>query len=299
MPRILITGKNGQIGRALLSAPWPPDCAVVAKDRHELDVSDARSVAEVVTAVRPHLIVNTAAFTAVDAAEDEEARAFAVNDAGVGLLAEAAQRAGCPLIHFSTDYVFDGSKGGEYREDAATNPLGAYGRSKLAGEQRLARSSAEYLNLRLSGVYDAAGSNFVRAILKAATSRPELTVVDDQTCGPTWSRDIASAVARLGARILSDEASFPWGTYHFCTRPSLTWYAFANEIFEIAARYGVPKPTITPIPGAEYPAKARRPKDPALNCDKFVATFAMPLPDRTVALEKVLKQILTDDASAA
>lgn len=300
MPTILITGKDGQVGRALRAANWPADYSIVAHNRTTMDISNPDRVLQAVSEACPTLILNTAAYTAVDDAEDHEETAYAVNDLAVGYLADAARQIDCPVVHFSTDYVFDGSQEAEYTENDTTKPLNTYGASKLAGETRLRDRLDQHIILRISGVFDDAGRNFVRAILKAGATRPELSVIDDQTCGPTWSVDIAEAVVDIAVSLLENRTRSParWGTYHFCSRPSISWLQFANEIFDLAAQSGYQRPQVRAIPGTEYPAKALRPRNPALDCRKVVDTFGVKLPDRVAALRAVVPLILADQSGA-
>lgn len=291
MHHILITGAKGQVGSALAGVTWPEYCRIAAYDRQALDITNREAVVRAVGRMRPSLIINTAAYTTVDLAEDEPDKAYAVNDLAVGYLAEAAAEAGSPLIHFSTDYVFNGETDADYMEEASTQPLGEYGKSKLAGEQRLQSMWPSHIIIRASGVFDATGKNFVRTIFNTGRTRGELTVVNDQTVGPTWAVDIAKAVVSVAAGVLTGALEPPWGIYHYCSKPTLTWFDFAHEIFDVAAELGFERPAINPIAGADYPAKARRPKNPALNCQKFERTFGLAMPGRSHALRTVLKEI--------
>ncbi|MFT4583109.1 MAG: dTDP-4-dehydrorhamnose reductase [Gammaproteobacteria bacterium] len=291
MTTVLITGKDGQVGRALCAAQWPNSYHIKAYDRHSLDVTSSEAVIKTVTALRPDLIINAAAFTAVDLAEEQAELAFAVNDLSVGNLAQAAHDSSIPIIHFSTDYVFDGDLGRDYREDDATNPQNVYGQSKLQGEQRLQRTCSDHVILRTSCVFDAVGTNFVRTIFNAGVKRGELTVVADQTCGPTWSVHIAEATVLIALKILGKKLVDPWGVYHFSSKPSLTWFDFTELIFDVAEKFAVPRPVLHRIAGADYAAVAKRPSGPSFDCSKFQRVFSGGVPDLEAALTHVVAQL--------
>jgi dTDP-4-dehydrorhamnose reductase len=253
--RILLTGKNGQVGSALL-ATLPALGDVVALDRAQLDLGDPDSIRSAVRNARPQVIVNAAAYTAVDRAENEEALALRVNRDGPAVLAEEAKRTGALLVHFSTDYVFDGEKAGAYVEGDAPNPLNAYGRSKLAGERAVEGSGCRYLVFRTSWIYAATGRNFYLTMLRLARERKPLRVVDDQHGAPTSSRMVAAATASALAKL----PQYP-GLYHMSAVGSTTWYGFAQAIFREA---GVTA-HVTPIASRDYPSAARRPRNCVLD----------------------------------
>ncbi|HEX6266246.1 MAG TPA: dTDP-4-dehydrorhamnose reductase, partial [Burkholderiales bacterium] len=231
--RILLVGRNGQVGRELAQALAPLG-EVNAPSRAQLDLTDADRIAAVVRGASPEVIVNAAAYTAVDRAESEPDAAFSVNASAPRLLAEEAARLGALLVHYSTDYVFDGEKAGPYAEDDTPRPLNVYGASKLAGERAIAAAGCRHLILRTSWVYGPHGSNFMRTILRAARERPELRVVDDQWGAPTSS----TALARATARLLP---SHPEGLYHITAAGKTTWYGFARAI---VARAGLRTPVV-------------------------------------------------------
>ncbi|CAG0963690.1 dTDP-4-dehydrorhamnose reductase [Burkholderiales bacterium] len=281
MAAILVTGAAGQLGCELVHALAPLG-EVVGVDRAQLDLADPGAIVATVRRVKPALIVNAGAYTSVDLAEKEPALAEAVNGVAPGVLAEEAKRAGALLVHWSTDYVFDGAAGAPYDEDAPARPLSSYGRSKLAGERAVAASGARALVFRTSWVYGRRGRNFLLTMQRLAAERPEIRVVDDQTGVPNWCRDLARATARLASHGL------PWlaergGLYHMSARGSTTWYGFARAILA-----GVASARVVPITSAEYPTPARRPAYGVLGTARFERTFGFALPDWHTSLAECL-----------
>ena len=282
--RILLTGSKGQVGSALVPVLAPLG-EVSAFDRQGLDLLDPQSIGSAIAKVRPDVIINAAAYTAVDRAEREQDAAFAVNSQAVKDLARAAKSINALLIHFSTDYVFDGEKRAPYVEADATAPLSVYGHSKLAGEQAIAASGCRHFIFRTSWVYGPAGRNFLHAILAAAKAKPELRVVNDQHGAPTSSLAIAHAMGQLLSR--SDFSKQPGGTFHLSAAGETSWHGFAKEILSLA-RLDTP---LTPISSAEYAAAARRPANSLLDNAKFNAAFGAALPDWRQGLAAVLAAI--------
>lgn len=279
---ILLTGARGQLGREL-AAVLPAVGEVVACDRTMLDLADRDAIVNVVRDVAPRVIVNAAAYTAVDRAERERDAAFAINAHAPAILADEARRTNALLIHYSTDYVFDGAATAPYDESAPVHPLNVYGESKLAGELAIAASGAAALTLRTSWVYGRHGQNFLVTMQKLAAERREVRVVADQTGVPNWSRSLARATARLlGQRIerLADRA----GLYHLSARGSATWYAFARAILRDASDIRV-----LPITTADYPTPARRPAYGVLDASRFARTFEFGLPDWQELLDECLE----------
>ena len=282
--RILLTGSKGQVGSALVPALAPLG-EVSAFDRQTLDLLDLQSIKNTVARVKPDIIVNAAAYTAVDRAEREKDLALEVNFRAVKELAREARSIDALLIHFSTDYVFDGEKPAPYVETDAPNPLSVYGSSKLEGERAIAASGCRHLIFRTSWVYGPAGRNFLHAILAAAKTKPELRVVDDQRGAPTSSMAIAGAVAQvLSAANLSKK---PGGIYHLSAAGETTWHGFATEILK---GKGLNTPVVA-IRSNEYPVAARRPKNSLLDNSKLGATFGIALPDWRQSLPAVLAAI--------
>jgi dTDP-4-dehydrorhamnose reductase len=263
--RILLTGRDGQVGWELQKTLAPLG-ELTALGLAELDLSDAGRLREAVREANPDVIVNAAAYTAVDKAESERDVAFAVNATAPGILAEEAKRNGALLVHYSTDYVFDGTKPAPYVEEDEPNPLNVYGASKLAGERAIAASGCRHLILRTSWVYGPRGSNFYLTMLRLARERPELRVVDDQVGAPTSSL----AIARATAQLLRRDAL---GLYHMCAAGVTTWCGFARAIL---ARAGVATPVVA-IGTEDYPMPAKRPLNSRLNCSRLHAAFGVAL----------------------
>ena len=279
--RILVTGAGGQVGREL--ATWlAPHGEVIALDRAGLDLADADAIVATMRELEPALVVNAAAYTAVDNAERDRDAAFAVNGRAPGVFAEEARRQGAILIHYSTDYVFDGTATRPYREDDPVAPMSVYGASKLEGERAVAASGAKAVVLRTSWVYGLTGRNFLLTIRRLAAEREELRIVADQTGVPNWSRMLARITAQLvpqGLPAIAERA----GLYHLSATGSTTWHGFARAIVG-----DVERPRVVPIPTHEYPLPARRPAYAVLDPSRFAATFGIALPDWRAALAECL-----------
>ena len=294
MKPILLTGCDGQVG-AELRGPLAALGPVVACNRGALDLADSRAIRDTVRRLQPAVIVNAAAYTAVDRAEEETELAEAINGVAPGILAEEAARVGALLVHYSTDYVFDGEKAEAYVEDDATAPLNAYGRSKLAGERAVQAAGADHLIFRTSWVYGMRGRNFLLTILRLAREREELRIVDDQFGAPTWSRDIAYATAAVlsslrgigPATALHDRAACS-GLYHLSAGGRTTWCGFAHALID-AAPPEVPRPRVVPISTADYPTPARRPRNSTLSNARLSETFGIALPPWEVSLRDCMR----------
>lgn len=293
-PIILVTGASGQVGFELVRSLQGLG-AVIAPDRHGLDLADARAIETVLAAIKPSLIVNPAAYTAVDQAETDVDAAMRVNATAPGVLAMAAERAGIPLIHYSTDYVFDGSKAAPYDEADAVGPLNVYGESKLAGERAITETSAPHLILRTSWVYGARGRNFMKTMLRLGAERAELRIVDDQWGAPTWSRTIATLSAHIVAQALAvprEERTQWWaqrtGTYHLSAAGDTSWAGFARAIFQLALP--AKAPNVVAIASSDYPTPARRPASSRLSNAKLGATFGISAPHWREALALCLQE---------
>jgi dTDP-4-dehydrorhamnose reductase len=287
---ILVTGANGQVGHELTLQREYAGQVLRCLPREQFDITDPDMVNARMAELKPALVINAAAYTAVDRAETEAEQAFAVNRYGVALLAEACSRHAVPLLHISTDYVFDGRQKNAYREDAPVNPAGIYGKSKLAGEMEIRQRLEKHIILRTSWVFGAHGHNFVKTMLRLGRERRELKIVNDQFGGPTAAADIAEALLRIGQKILS-EKNIPWGTYHFSGAPDTTWYRFAEEIFRQARKSGYQPPNLEPITSDEYPTPAKRPTNSALDCGKIERNFGITRPDWKRGLARVLDVI--------
>ncbi len=258
---ILITGAGGQVGHELAIAASPHNR--IALNRQQLDITDPLQIEAAFDEHRPDILINAAAYTQVDRAEHEAESAFSINRDAVADLAFACQQARVPLLHVSTDYVFDGSKTGAYRENDPIAPLGVYGESKAEGEAVLHATLEQHIILRTSWVFSATGNNFVKTMLRLGKEREELSIVDDQHGCPTSARSIAAALLLIADRYLQGE-TIEWGTYHYCNTPETTWYGFAREIFNMTSGYENLK--LRPIPGSEYPTLAQRPLNSVLDC---------------------------------
>jgi dTDP-4-dehydrorhamnose reductase len=280
-PTILLTGAAGQLGRELAVALAA--CGhVVACDRSALDLADAAAIARVVREVAPRWIVNAGAYTAVDRAESEAELAFAINGRAPGILAEEARRASAVLVHYSTDYVFDGARAVPYEESDAPNPLNVYGASKLAGERAIAAAGAAALTLRTSWVYSRHGQNFLTTMQRLASQRDEVRVVADQTGVPNWTRSLAGTTATLIGRGIEYVAGRA-GLYHLSAGGYATWYEFACAILA-----GAPGVRVSPIGTAEYPTPARRPAYGVLDTTRFSRAFGLALPHWQTLLHECL-----------
>jgi dTDP-4-dehydrorhamnose reductase len=286
---ILVLGSQGQVGWELACALLPLG-KVTALGRQGADLANSDALRQAVRACEPDLIVNAAAYTAVDKAEADEAAAMAVNAIAPGILAEEARHGKALLIHYSTDYVFDGQSNQAYVETDPTNPQSAYGRSKLAGEKAVAGAGCDHLILRTSWVYGARGHNFMRTVLRLAQEREHLRIVADQTGAPTWSRWIADATAHVARQAMDQRAAqaFQSGTYHLACAGATSWHGFASAIIEqhrlLYPAVELAVQAIDPIPTAEYPLPAKRPANSRLDCHKLAADYGIAAPDWQQAL---------------
>ncbi|MEO8624228.1 MAG: dTDP-4-dehydrorhamnose reductase [bacterium] len=281
---VLVTGSTGQVGHELVRE-LSPCVKVVAPLRADLDLADPASIRQCVRAVRPQLIVNAGAFTAVDEAETNADVARAVNAVAPAILADEMARLHGAIIHFSTDYVFDGTKPEPYTEDDATNPVSVYGMTKRDGERAVMASRAPHIVLRTSWVYSQRGHNFLRTILRLARERDELRVVNDRHGAPTWSRCIAAATAAIVAKVSSDDQRMSEavagvsGLYHLSAAGSTTWYDFARAILALDSERHEHRCTrVVPIASSEFAAAAARPANSRLACDRLDRAFGIRLP---------------------
>jgi len=284
--KILVTGHSGQVARELaLALAGQGELLILGRDR--LDLADSEAIRQRVRAERPELIINAAAHTAVDQAESEPEDALALNATAPGVLAEEAAALGAPLIHYSTDYVFDGRKTAPYTEDDHPSPLGVYGRSKLAGEEAIRAVGGAHLILRTSWVYSLHGRNFLLTMQRLLQEREQLNVVDDQVGAPTWAGDIAIATAALIQRWQQGRQA--WGTYHFTAAGETSWFGFASAIAETLKAEGKPCARLEPIPSSAYPTPAQRPLNSRLDGSKLRRDWNVVLPDWRQGLEACLR----------
>jgi dTDP-4-dehydrorhamnose reductase len=291
--KVLVIGRSGQIAHELSRAAWPAGLAAEFVGREQLDLAKGDAVRRVVITRRPRLVINAAAFTAVDAAETKRDAAFAVNRDGPAALADACREIGAAMIHFSTDYVFDGGKSGAYIEDDPVNPLSVYGASKAAGDAALRERLDRHVILRTSWVYSATGQNFVKTMLRLGAEREELRIVDDQHGTPTSAADLARAAIAIAAELIGGRAD-GFGTFNFTGGgETTTWYGFAREIFRGAAERGAKAPrAVQPITTADYPLPAPRPRNSVLDCGKIARTYALAAEPWPAALSACLDELI-------
>jgi len=291
--RVFIAGEYGQVAQALAHAYKQRRDHVSLVGRSTISVTDQAHLLPAVINFNPDLVVNAAAYTAVDKAEDDREVAFAVNRDGAATVAAAAQAADAPLIHLSTDYVFDGSKQAPYVETDPTNPLGVYGESKLAGEIAVASSANNHVILRTSWVCSPIGHNFVKTMLRLARERDEVAIVDDQWGAPTFAADLAAAIVSIGDKLASvDDGSQFSGIYHAASAGETTWYRFAREIMVRSGAKGGPACRVRAITSSEYPTRAKRPQNSRFDCSKLKQVFGIGLPAWETSLDTCLDILL-------
>lgn len=281
MTGLLVLGRSGQLGQAL--ARLAPEATVWG--RAEADLSEPQAVAARIGALRPQVIINASAYTAVDRAESEPEAAAMLNATAPGLLAGAAADLGIPFLHVSTDYVFDGTGDNARDEDAPTGPLGVYGQTKLEGEGRVAACGGQWAVMRTSWVFSPDGANFVKTMLRLGAERDRINVVADQVGGPTAARRIAAALLEMARQMQADRGK--GGLYHFSGAPHVSWADFARRIF---ARAGLDC-AVQDIPGSDYPTPARRPANSRLDCSRIARDFGIARPDWQADLDQVLTQL--------
>lgn len=291
MKTILITGGKGQVGTELQRLSWPAGIEIYAPDRHGLDLASPAALESLVASRSFAAVINAGAYTAVDKCEVEVAQAWMVNAVAPAVLARATALTGIPLVHVSTDYVFDGAKAAPYVETDAVGPLGVYGASKEGGEQGVRTGNSRHAIVRTAWVLSAHGNNFVKTMLRAGRERPLLRVVDDQHGCPTSAADLAAALAKITLRMMAD-AQAPCGTWHFVNSGSVTWHGLACEIFAQAASMGGPSPQVQPITTAQYPLPARRPANSRLATTKLGLDYAIVPRPWQAALGDILAELL-------
>ncbi|TIT03054.1 dTDP-4-dehydrorhamnose reductase [Mesorhizobium sp.] len=291
--RLVVTGRDGQVARSLVERSHARlDFEVVTLGRPELDLAKPETIAPALAIARPDLVVSAAAYTAVDQAEDEPDLAFAVNGAGAGHVAEAAAGLGVPVIHLSTDYVFDGSGEGTYSEDDEPAPRSVYGASKLAGEHAVAKANPHHLILRTAWLYSPFGRNFVKTILKLATDRDEIAVVADQWGNPTSSLDIADAILHCAAMLHGNKGFASFGVYHLAGTGETNWSGFARLILDTSRVLGGPDARVRDIATVDYPTKAQRPANSRLATTKFTSEFGWTAPEWRESTKEVVRRLL-------
>ncbi len=290
---ILLTGAGGQVGFELKRLAAEKSIPLIGLTRQQLDIGDEQAVHRIIHQHQPALVINGAAYTAVDKAEQDRESAFRANRLGPANLATACHRHQIPLIHLSTDFVFDGGKTEAYQEDDPVAPLGAYGQSKWEGEEEVRTRLAQHLIIRVSWVFGPHGHNFVKTIMRLAAERDSLRVVADQRGCPTSATDIACALLALATDYDKADCDTVWGTYHFCGSPPSTWHSFAESIVQAAWTMGLLDHTIPvhPIGTDQYPTPAQRPANSILDCRKIRQTFALEQPDWHEGLMAMLSQM--------
>ncbi|WP_341487066.1 dTDP-4-dehydrorhamnose reductase [Pararhizobium sp. A13] len=291
--RLLVTGREGQVVRSLLErAALQPDIEVLALGRPEFDLSAPEALPAVIKDIRPDVVVSAAAYTAVDQAETEEELARVINAQAAGVIAEAAQALQIPVIHISTDYVFDGNKLSAYVETDPVAPVSAYGRTKLAGEEAVACATGDHVILRTAWVHSPFGKNFLKTMLRLAESRDTVNVVADQFGTPTSALDIADAVIAVARNLVASRDPALRGVFHLTNSGRASWADFAEEIFKVSAGLGGPVAAVGRIPAKEYPTPARRPANSQLDCSKLAAVHGVRLPHWAQSTKMVVSRVL-------
>ena len=290
--RVLVTGREGQLARSLAErAAGLEEIELLAVGRPDLDLEVPGSVARAIADALPHVVINAAAYTAVDQAEDEPERAFRINGDAAGEIANAAREAGAAVIQLSTDYVFDGGSTEPYPEDAATNPINVYGRSKLAGDEQVRAANPSHLIVRTAWVYSPFGRNFVKTMMTAARARDVLTVVDDQHGNPSSALDVADGIFAIIGSWRQGVRTGLGGTYHLAGSGSTSWFGFAEAIMEHCRALGLPAAKVRPIHTDEWPTKAARPTNSTFDCTKFARDFGFTMPQWRDSLPTVVERI--------
>ena len=290
--KIVLTGCDGQVGR-FLKEKLVANVELFAFNRKKLDITDEDKVNEEILSIRPNVVINAAAYTAVDNAEENESLAFNVNCNGPKFLAQAAEKIGASIIHISTDYVFDGFSDYSYSETDKVNPQGVYGVSKLAGEEAVKSACKKHIILRTAWVFSEYGSNFVKTMLSLATERRELSIVNDQRGGPTYAGDIANVIVDLINRH-EEITNEQWGVYHYSGEPYVSWFEFASYVFKKAVEQKLiaKEPVLKPVFSDEYPTKAKRPKNSKLDCKKIYLQLGIKESDWKDAVTTIIESNL-------
>lgn len=290
--RILVAGGQGQVGSALAEIGQEQGLNLVSLGRSGLDITDEDAISAAFDNYQPELLINAAAYTAVDKAESEIGLAYAVNETSTALLADACALANIPMLHISTDYVFDGSKDGLYNEDDSVNPLTVYAKSKEAGERALRERVERHIILRTSWVFGVQGNNFVKTMVRLAKERERLAVVADQFGGPSSARSIAAALLEIAAQF-EQTGEVAWGTYHYCQKPYVSWHQFAHAIVERATEMGLVNHPVelAPIPSSEYPTPVTRPGNSRLDTTKIESEFGLMVSSWSNNIDDVIRAV--------
>jgi dTDP-4-dehydrorhamnose reductase len=292
--RYLVTGQEGQVVRSLVErASRHQDIEVLPLGRPALDLAQIDTIEAAILGAKPDVIISAAAYTAVDQAETDEANAFTINAAAIGEIGRVAKALGIPVVHLSTDYVFDGEKSSAYIESDPVNPLGVYGRSKLEGERLLASSGADHVVLRTAWVYSPYGKNFLRTMLRVAETRDDLNVVADQIGNPTSALDIADAIFKVAGNLLASDEVRLRGVFHMTGTGDASWAEFASEIFAASSKSGGPTANVHSITTADYPTPAKRPQNSRLNCSRLAAEHGISMSDWQSSTSEVVRRLLS------
>lgn len=290
--KIFVAGKTGQLAMSIAELGQESAETIACFGRPDFDLSNAESIKAAIKEFAPDIVINAAAYTAVDLAESEEEIVSLINGQGAGCLAEAAAFLDIPILHLSTDYVFDGEKDAPYDEDDPVSPLGAYGRSKLAGEEAVKKANPKHLILRTAWVYSPFGKNFVKTMLRLAKDRDEVGVVKDQIGAPSYAIDLADGLLKL-CRIVV-ETNENWGTYHFTAPDFASWADVAAEVFQQSAEQGGPEASVRRITTAEYPTQAKRPASSRLSTTKLKETFGIELPEWRSGVARCTRRLVSE-----
>lgn len=296
---ILIIGCKGQVGTELCIQMEKSKTDFIAADLPEIDITDPSSVEKYIGLPQIKLVINAAAYTAVDKAESDEETAFAVNAKGPGLIAQFCKIKDIPLIHISTDYVFDGTKSSAYLVDDPVSPAGVYGKSKAAGDSLIQSILEKHIIIRTSWLCSAHGTNFVKTMLRLGREKETIKVVNDQRGCPTFASDIAEAIIMISEKYVRNH-DIPWGIYHYCGKGETTWFAFAEQIFELAGRNQTFKlKSLLPIPSSEYPTPTKRPMNSVLNCNKIIKNFGIQPKPWKESLKKTLLDLYLQESACS
>lgn len=296
--KILVLGENGQLARSLATIPLQGEDAIITVGRPTLDFLAVATIEKVISETQPDLVVNAAAYTAVDTAETEVQSAFAINKDAVGKIAKQCQKQGVPLIHVSTDYVFDGSKQGAYTETDLVSPSGVYGQSKFEGEQLVQDLCSHHIILRTAWVYSPFGHNFVKTMLRLAADRDEIGVVGDQIGSPTYAPHLAQAIYQMARQIQSGK-NIIWGIYNAAGTGRANWAELAEEVFSCSKIYNGASAHVNAITTSDYPTPAKRPANSELDCRKLSQNFGFSFPDWREGVSECVERLLGDPLDAS